>query len=171
MVLTTVVAGCGSDMTTSTPSASPAPSTSPATTTGAGTGTTTGTTDTASTIAIVTATTPGATTPDGGAPTGSAMTTNRGDTMQAQVTAAIADLADRLTVDPTGITTVSATSVEWPNGSLGCPKPGMSYTQMITRGRKIVLAANGKQYEYHAGASGAPFLCDQPALGSAPPAT
>ncbi len=82
---------------------------------------------------------------------------------------AVADLAQRLTVDPSTIEVSSATLVEWPDSSLGCPQPGMQYAQTLTDGAKIVLTALGKQYSYHAGGSRTPFLCDQPL--KAPPST
>ena len=88
--------------------------------------------------------------------------------LQSVVDAAVADLARRLGVDATAIATVSAESVEWPNGALGCPKPGLQYTQAVTPGASIVLQAAGATYRYHSGGSRAPFLCDQPAGGSAP---
>ncbi|HYR20975.1 MAG TPA: hypothetical protein VEQ15_15870, partial [Myxococcales bacterium] len=37
----------------------------------------------------------------------------------------------------------------WPDTSLGCPKPGMSYAQVVTRGFLIELEAAGKSYRYH----------------------
>lgn len=82
---------------------------------------------------------------------------------------AVADLAKRLTVDASEIEVSSATLVEWPDSSLGCPQPGMQYAQTLTDGAQIVLNARGQQYSYHAGGSRPPFLCEQ-AL-KAPPTT
>ncbi|WP_157630890.1 hypothetical protein [Kribbella catacumbae] len=70
-----------------------------------------------------------------------------------------ADLANRLGVDPAQVTLVSSTEVTWPDGSLGCPKPGMHYTQALVPGGRIVLEANGTRYNYHYGDRQAPFLC------------
>ncbi len=69
--------------------------------------------------------------------------------MAALVQQARADLAARLAIPPDAITVKSEQEVEWPDSSLGCPKPGMMYAQMITPGVLIVLEANGKTYEYH----------------------
>ena len=55
---------------------------------------------------------------------------------------------------------VSAQAVEWPDGSLGCPQPGMAYLQVITPGYKLVLAAGGQEYSYHAATEGEFFLCE-----------
>lgn len=82
---------------------------------------------------------------------------------------AVADLAQRLSVAPTDVAVTSATLVEWPDGSMGCPQPGQVYTQVITDGSLIVLVANGRSYQYHAGGSVKPFLCEQPA--KSPPTT
>ncbi len=59
------------------------------------------------------------------------------------------DLAKRLGVATAQISVVSATSVQWPDASLGCPKPGQMYAQVITPGLQVVLKAGGKTYEYH----------------------
>ena len=61
-------------------------------------------------------------------------------------------------MDEADIVVVEDNEVEWPDSSLGCPKPGMVYLQVITPGRLIVLEVAGTRYEYHAGAD-APFLC------------
>jgi hypothetical protein len=75
------------------------------------------------------------------------------------VAAAAADLVDRLGVSPSQITVVSAESVVWPDGGLGCPQPDMNYTQVLVDGAKIVLSVDGKLFNYHSGGSRAPFLC------------
>ncbi len=73
-----------------------------------------------------------------------------------------ADLADRLGISADDIETVSAEAVVWPDGSLGCPQPGMEYTQVLVDGAKIVLYAQGKTWEYHSGGTRDPFLCSTP---------
>ncbi len=73
-----------------------------------------------------------------------------------------ADLADRLGIPVDDIETVSAEAVVWPDGSLGCPQPGMEYTQVLVDGAKIVLYAQDKTWEYHSGGTRAPFLCVTP---------
>jgi hypothetical protein len=74
---------------------------------------------------------------------------------------AVADLAARLGVDPSAITVVSARDVTWPDGSIGCPQPGMNYTQVQVDGAEIVLAVNGITYRYTLGGSRGPTLCAQ----------
>lgn len=69
------------------------------------------------------------------------------------------DLAERLGVDPEELEVVTAEKVTWPDGSLGCPEPGMFYTQAVVDGSKVVLGYEGRVYVYHAGADDEPFLC------------
>lgn len=80
----------------------------------------------------------------------------------AQVTQAKQDLAKRLSVSPDQIELVNFTPVTWPDGSLGCPEPGMMYTQMLVEGYRIQLRSGGRVYEYHGGGTRVPFLCAKP---------
>lgn len=75
------------------------------------------------------------------------------------VAPARADLAERLRVPPEEIEVVTAEQVTWPDGSLGCPEPGMSYTQALVEGSKVILGHDDRVYVYHAGADDQPFLC------------
>jgi hypothetical protein len=75
------------------------------------------------------------------------------------VAPARADLALRLGVDADQLQVISAEEVTWPDGSLGCPEPGMSYTQALVDGSKVVLGYDDRVYVYHAGDDGQPFLC------------
>lgn len=59
------------------------------------------------------------------------------------------DLAQRLTISADSIRLTRTEAVEWPDTSLGCPKPGFMYAQVVTPGYRIVLEAGGKTYEYH----------------------
>ena len=77
-------------------------------------------------------------------------------------TAAIEDLAGRLSVDQSTITVTRHEEVEWSDGSLGCPQPGFNYTQAITPGYLIVLTVDGRDYEYHGRPGGSPFYCPAP---------
>ena len=106
------------------------------------------------------------TTPEGGTPV-NAEQIDPG--LQPYIDIAVADLAQRLSIDATAVDVVSATLAEWPDSGLGCPQPGMQYAQVSTDGSLIVLTANNKTYRYHSGGSRAPFLCEQPA--KSPPTT
>lgn len=74
-----------------------------------------------------------------------------------------ADLVKRLGVDAGAVKVVSSDEVTWPDGSLGCPEPGMRYTQMLVQGNRTILEVDGKQYAYHSSVHRAPFLCEHPA--------
>jgi len=54
---------------------------------------------------------------------------------------------------------VAAEAVTWADGSLGCPEPGMMYTQALVPGYRIIVQAGSETMEYHAGRAGAPKFC------------
>ncbi len=68
--------------------------------------------------------------------------------------AAVQALAAALGVSVDQIKLVSIDAVEWPDGCLGVQRLGVLCIQVITPGFRIVLEANGKQYEYHTNADG-----------------
>lgn len=78
------------------------------------------------------------------------------------VVQALKDLAQRLNLQLDQITVVSAQAVTWPDGSLGCPRPGMVYPQVQQDGMRIILSANGQEYDYRSGERRPPFLCENP---------
>lgn len=84
---------------------------------------------------------------------------------------AITDLADRLGIERSEIEIVSVEEVDWPDGSIGCPQPGMVYTQAIVNGSKIVLRYEDVEYDYHQGGGGDVFYCppDRAEVGAPPP--
>jgi hypothetical protein len=75
------------------------------------------------------------------------------------VQGAVEDLAQRLEINPEDVVVVEALAVTWPDGGLGCPQPGMAYTQVQVDGALVVLEAGGRRYEYHGGDP--LFLCEQ----------
>jgi hypothetical protein len=75
------------------------------------------------------------------------------------VAVAVSDLETRLGIDETAITLVSFDAVVWPDGGLGCPQPGMAYTQVPVDGALIVLSVEGREFRYHSGGVRDPFLC------------
>jgi hypothetical protein len=54
-----------------------------------------------------------------------------------------------------------ARAVTWPDGSLGCPEPGRSYTQALTLGYWIVLEIQGKPFDYRVTRLGHIRLCTE----------
>ncbi len=83
--------------------------------------------------------------------------------LQPLVDQAIADLVDRMSVDPAEVEVVTAETVVWPDTSLGCPQPGMQYLQVLTDGFRIELRVKDHIYAYHGGRGRGPFLCENPA--------
>lgn len=79
------------------------------------------------------------------------------------------DLAQHLSIATTEIDLVEASAVTWPDASLGCPQPGMSYIQVPQDGGRIVLQVQGINYEYHNGGSRGLFLCEKAKKDSTPP--
>lgn len=73
---------------------------------------------------------------------------------------ATADLAQRLAVADTAITTASATLVTWADSSMGCPLPDMQYAQALQDGSLIELEYASTIYRYHSGGERVPFLCN-----------
>lgn len=72
---------------------------------------------------------------------------------------AIEDLAKRLKVDVKAIKVVRMQEVDWPDGSLGCPQPGMRYKQVVMNGTFIQLQVGDRVYNYHSANTQPPFLC------------
>lgn len=62
---------------------------------------------------------------------------------------AVADLAQQLGIATAAIQVVKVEEIEWPDASLGCPKPGMMYAQVIVPGYLVILETGGQTYEYH----------------------
>jgi hypothetical protein len=78
------------------------------------------------------------------------------------------DLSDRTGIAVAEITVEYAEDVIWPDGSMGCPQPGMMYTMALVPGYRVILAAGGKQYDYHASERGGFVLCEGGGLKSEP---
>ncbi len=60
-----------------------------------------------------------------------------------------ADLAAKLSINESEITTVLVEEVEWPDSCLGVHEEGVMCMTVITPGYRIILKANNKTYTYH----------------------
>lgn len=101
--------------------------------------------------------------PDPGAPLPEQPTAKIPRALEPFAAAAVADLAKRLGVDESTITVAVAEFMVWPDGSLGCPEPGMAYTQVQVEGSRAVLIQGNSTYFYHGGEGvPGPFLCENP---------
>ena len=72
---------------------------------------------------------------------------------------ALDDASRRTAVARADIRVISADAVTWTDGSIGCPQPGMMYTQALVPGYRVVLQAGPEQMFYHAGRDGRPLYC------------
>lgn len=64
---------------------------------------------------------------------------------------ALADAAQRTGIAADSLQLVSAERVTWGDGSLGCPRPDMLYTQALVSGWRIRIRAAAEVLDYHAG--------------------
>lgn len=81
-----------------------------------------------------------------------------------------ADAARMLARDDAGAgLAVTLHDVVWSDGSLGCPRPGMMYTQALVPGWRVVVGDGRTEWIYHASRAGAWLRC--PAGGAQPPLT
>ena len=71
----------------------------------------------------------------------------------------LADAASRTGAPVAGITVVSSEEVQWSDGSLGCPQPGMMYTQAIVNGYRIVVRAGERELDYRVSGPGRFRVC------------
>jgi hypothetical protein len=83
------------------------------------------------------------------------------EALEPRVQEAIAQLLDG-GVERDAITLVVAEPVVWSDGSLGCPEPGMMYTQALVEGYRIVLEVDGEEVAFHGAGNQPPFRCDGP---------
>lgn len=54
---------------------------------------------------------------------------------------------------------VSSEEVEWPDGGMGCGRPGEMHTMMIVPGYRVVFGVGPRRYAYHASRAGAFKYC------------
>lgn len=85
--------------------------------------------------------------------------------LQALVSQAITDLADQLMIEASQVELIEVRAMVWPDGALGCPQPGLAYTQVQREGALIRLRVGKTIYHYHTGGQ-EPFLCEKPVLES-----
>jgi hypothetical protein len=82
------------------------------------------------------------------------------------IQAIIADLAAREGVASSEVELLSAESVEWPDGSLGCPVAGVSYIQVLTPGYRVLVGIGEQTFDYRATVDGSFRICENPLAGS-----
>jgi hypothetical protein len=87
-------------------------------------------------------------------PAAAASTAATGEVQEELLEKIIADLVAQEGLQRDSIEVDRAESVIWPDGALGCPKPGEMYTQAQVPGYWVVLKSGGKQYDYRASGKG-----------------
>ena len=71
----------------------------------------------------------------------------------------LADAAGRSGVPLAELVVVTATSRTWPDGSLGCPAPGVLYTQALVEGYQVLVRAGTTLYDYRGAGTTTFKLC------------
>ncbi len=81
-----------------------------------------------------------------GAPTAAATQTAAAHDAAAK---AVADLSQRIAVEPASIQIISIEPHTWPDTSLGLPQPGQTYAQVETSGYIVTLGYVRQAFVYH----------------------
>ncbi len=79
--------------------------------------------------------------------------------LNGQIAFAKKKLAQRLGIEPGSVKLAGAEAVTWRSGALGCPAPGMAYTEALVPGSAIFLQVGNVTHAYHAKFAGEPFYC------------
>jgi hypothetical protein len=81
---------------------------------------------------------------------------------EALLTEILADAAERAGVPVEQLEVVTASEVTFNDGSLGCPQPGMMYTQALVDGYHVVVRTPDGDLDYRASGRGGFRLCEHP---------
>jgi hypothetical protein len=93
-----------------------------------------------------------------------------GEVPQDLLDAILADAEAETGANQNEFALVRAEAVTWSDGSLGCPEPGMMYTQALVDGYWVVLEHGDRTLDYRATTRGYFALCEQgfPAMPAPP---
>lgn len=78
------------------------------------------------------------------------------------IAAIVRDLAASLAIPVEEVEVERVQPVTWRDGSLGCPEPGMLYSQMLVDGFHVLLRASGETHDYRVGRGGRFRRCTRP---------
>lgn len=98
---------------------------------------------------------------------GDAAPAQSSEAKEAAARLAVDALSKKLSVEPDSVEVVHMAAMEWPNSSLGCPRPGMQYLQVITQGWLALLQTGKKAYRVHIGNKRA-IVCEKPLKSTLP---
>jgi hypothetical protein len=85
-----------------------------------------------------------------------------GDVPEAMLAELLDTAAAETGVSRDEISVVIAEAVTWADGSIGCPEPGMGYTQALVDGYRVILDVAGEEIAYHASRAGDFRACADP---------
>src|SRR5689334_7890135 len=94
---------------------------------------------------------------DGAQPVGESVTTASMPRVVRR--AVVADAARRFQVAESAVVLVNAEQVTWGDGSLGCPQPDRSYTQMLVEGYRVTATTAAGRLLYHTDTRGNVVTC------------
>lgn len=80
-------------------------------------------------------------------------------TLQSVTEAVLVDASKRTGLEVADLEVVESIAVTWPDGSLGCPEPGMNYTMALVPGYRVRIKADQQVLNYHASARGYWVFC------------
>jgi hypothetical protein len=83
----------------------------------------------------------------------------KGQVPQAILDPILKEAAALAKLDREQLVIVRVESAVWNDGSLGCPEPGMMYSQAQVNGYWIVIEAAGQKYDFRVGRGGSFRLC------------
>ncbi len=66
---------------------------------------------------------------------------------------------DEVKIAPDEVEVLSAASVRWNDGSLGCPEPGRSYTQAVVDGYRVIVRVRDLELDYRVNGRGRFRIC------------
>jgi hypothetical protein len=71
----------------------------------------------------------------------------------------LADASKRTGMPTEELVVTNAWRRTWNDGSLGCPQPGMNYTQALVPGWQVIVAAGERSLDYHLSDRGSFIVC------------
>jgi hypothetical protein len=84
-----------------------------------------------------------------------------GEVPTALLDSILMDLVERTGAAMEKISVIQAQAIVWNDGSLGCPQPGVMYTQALVNGYQVILEVGDQKYDYRASESGYYLLCER----------
>lgn len=93
------------------------------------------------------------------------------ETREQKLEALQVQVAEQLGLSAMALTLVSVEQVTWPDMSLGCPQPDMTYAQVLTPGWRVVFVdESGQEYNVHTAENREHFvICEPSAESTVPP--